>query len=354
MLGQRARRFGASTVGSVNDVAAPTIDDARRAGRALTAAGAREVMLFGSVAADRAVPHSDIDLVVVFDDLDYRRRRDAARALEDIATDAAGQPVDVWLTDVPEWAVQNRRAASFAAAIRDDLVPVAARPGDESAVDWGKKQVMAISDTEDAWRRLDEVRTHLLRLIRRHHPDDMERSAEAAGDDDHHDDLRSDRLVQACTAAAMAVETAFKALGTAAQIDPQLLHYNHRLDPIIEQLPAEDQAAAKAILTGSVTARGVGEWRTQGDYQPDPGEPHPYELATAAYTTAITAAATAAASYAADKMARLHGHRAVNDSIDRLTAQLRKLTETINVATGEPADPGIDPTPGPLTATLAP
>lgn len=341
------RRLGdASTVGNVTDVAAPTIDDARRAGRVLTDAGAREVMLFGSVAAGRAVPHSDIDLVVVLDDLDYRHRREAAHALEDLAADAAGQPVDVWLTDVPEWAAQNRRAASFAAAIRDDLVPVAARPGDDSAVNWGKEQVMAISDTEDAWRRLDEVRTHLLRLRRRHRPDDDERRARAAGDDDQHHDLRADRLVQACTAAAMAIETAFKALGTDARIDPQLLHYNHRLDPIIEQLPVEDRTAAEAILTGSVTAHSVSEWRTQGDYQPDPGKPHPYELATAAYTTAIAAAAAAAAGYAADRMARLHGRRTVNDSIDRLTAELRRLTATINIATGEPIDPGIGLTPG--------
>lgn len=105
----------------VGEVAAPTIDDARRAGRALTNAGAREVMVFGSVAKGEALPYSDIDLVVVLDDLDYRSRRDTACALEDLAADAVGQSIDVWLTDVPEWAAQNRCAASFAAAIRADL-----------------------------------------------------------------------------------------------------------------------------------------------------------------------------------------------------------------------------------------
>ena len=204
---------------------------------------------------------------------------------------------------------------------------------------------MAISDTDDAWRRLDEVRAQLLRLIRRHRPDDMERSAEAAGDHDHHHDLRADRLVQACTAAAMAIETAFKALGTDAQIDAQLLHHNHRLGPIVEKLPAEDRTAAQLILTGSATAHSVSQWRTLSDYQPAPGEPHPYELATATYTTAIAAAA-ASAGYAATKMARLHGHRTVNDSIDALTGELRQLVASVNIATGEPADPGIDLTPG--------
>ena len=325
-------------------VSAPTIDDARTAGRALTGAGAREVLAFGSVARGDADPHSDIDLVVILDDLEYRRRRDAAEALEKLAAGATGQRVDVWLTDAPEWAVQNRRAASFAAAIKGDLVVVAARNGDDSAIRWDKEQVMATSDTEDAWRRLDEVRTHLQRLIRRHHPDHIERSASAAGEDDSRYDHQSDRLVEACTAAAMAIETAFKALGTDAQIDAKLLHYNHRVGPIVEQLPAEDQTAAQLILSSPITAHSVSQWRTLGDYQPAPGQPHPYEVATPAYTTAIAAAAAASAGYAADKMARRHGRRSVNNTIDRLTAELRQLAASTDISTGErlSPDPGDD------------
>ena len=204
-------------------VSAPTIDDARAAGRALTGAGAREVLAFGSVARGDAAPYSDIDLVVVLNDLDYRQRRSVAVEFKAVATAAAGRRVDVWLTDVPEWAVQNRRAASFAAAIRDDLVAVAAVAGDDSAIRWDKEQVMAASDTDAAFRRLDETRRQLLRIIRRHHPDHSERQAEAAGDLGHRAELRADRLVEVCTAAALAIETAFKALGTDAQIDPRLL-----------------------------------------------------------------------------------------------------------------------------------
>ena len=77
------------------------------AGRALTGADAREVLAFGSVARGDADPHSDIDLVVILDDLEYRRRRDAAEALEKLAAGATGQRVDVWLTDAPEWAGQT-------------------------------------------------------------------------------------------------------------------------------------------------------------------------------------------------------------------------------------------------------
>ena len=79
-------------------------------------------------------------------------------------------------------------AASFAAAIRADLMPVAVRDGDDSAIRWDKEQVMATSDTEAAWRRREEVRTQLQRLARRHHPDDRERQAHSADRiDDYHD-----------------------------------------------------------------------------------------------------------------------------------------------------------------------
>ena len=83
----------------------PTIDDAKAAGRALTEAGAREVMVFGSVGRGDAGAHSDIDLVAVFDDIDYRTRWRAKLDLARIASDAVGHTVEVWPTDVPEWAI---------------------------------------------------------------------------------------------------------------------------------------------------------------------------------------------------------------------------------------------------------
>ena len=326
------------------DAAVPTIDDAKAAGRALTEAGAREVMVFGSVARGDAGPHSDIDLVAVFDDIDYRTRWRAKLDLARIASDAAGHTVEVWPTDVPEWAIQNRRAASFAAAIRHDLVPVAAGAGDDSAVHWDKEQTMAESDTEAAYRRLREANRQINRLAGFHRPDARERQAAAAGYEDLHDELRTDRLVQACTAAAMAIETALKALGSDARIDPRTL-YSHDIGRIVEKLPPADAAAARlAILDGPVGSFDrVSVWRSIGDYLPD-DEPQPEELATAAFTAAMASAATALTEYASDKIAGLHGRRAVNDSIAHVAVELRALARGIDMATGEllPRDPGDD------------
>ena len=81
---------------------------------------------------DDAEPRSDIDLVVVLDDPDYRGWRSAAQQLRAVAENAAGRRVGTRLTDAPEWAGQDRRAASFAAAVRHGLVAVAGCGRDEA------------------------------------------------------------------------------------------------------------------------------------------------------------------------------------------------------------------------------
>ena len=321
----------------MTSVAAPTIDDARRAARALAGAGARQVMVFGSVARGDAHPYSDIDLVAVFDDVDYSTRQEAKIGLNRLASVAAGHIVEVWVTDVPEWAAQNRRAASFAAAIRDDLVAVASSPGDDSAVRWEKEQVMATSDTEAAYRRLKEAHRQLRRIARLHGPDGRERLASGAGDADEHYQLLTDRLVQVCTAAAMAIETALKALGSDAMIDPRTL-YSHDIAHIVEQLPPADEAAARTAIIDSAIGSfdRVSVWRTIGDYLPDDDEPQPEDLATVSFTAAMASAATALSEFASNKIAGLHGRREINDSIAVITIELRARARSIDIATGEP------------------
>ena len=91
--------------------AAPSLDDARRA----AAAGASQVLLFCSVARGTQDAGSDIDLVAVFDDLDYAARWERMAAPERPASHAAGCRVEVHVTDRPGWAVRSRRLATSAA-----------------------------------------------------------------------------------------------------------------------------------------------------------------------------------------------------------------------------------------------
>lgn len=105
---------------------APTHTDAGRAADALVAQGAERVLMFGSVARGSQCEHSDIDLVAVLPDLDYRSRRAAHERLRAAADAACGGQVDVIVTDRAEWRIQTECVSgSFANAIADDLVVLA-------------------------------------------------------------------------------------------------------------------------------------------------------------------------------------------------------------------------------------
>lgn len=71
--------------------------------------GAGRVVLFGSVARGDATEHSDIDLVAIYDDIDYSKRQAIAVPAEATATEAAGCSVDVLVTDRPEWKMRTTR-----------------------------------------------------------------------------------------------------------------------------------------------------------------------------------------------------------------------------------------------------
>ena len=109
MASRAATRSPVSTLASNEpldgDSGAPTIDDAHRAAAALRDMGARQVLVFGSVATATAHPDSDIDLVAVFDDLgDYSTRPDLHQAAVRATSAATGHPCEVLITDRPRMA----------------------------------------------------------------------------------------------------------------------------------------------------------------------------------------------------------------------------------------------------------
>ena len=77
----------------------PSIQDARRAAEMLPGS----VRLFGSVARGEATASSDIDLLVVLDDVDYRQVSSIAGELRWEAHARTGLPLDIWVLDWPRW-----------------------------------------------------------------------------------------------------------------------------------------------------------------------------------------------------------------------------------------------------------
>lgn len=152
---------------------APCLGDARCAAAALGAAGASRVLVYGSVARGDQHADSDVDLVAVFDDLDYENRWEVKRDLRRRAAEAAGRSVDVHPTDWPEWTMRTENvSSSFEAHLAGYAVVVWDRaPGE---VRWGKPMARPASNLEQAaddlqWVtfNLASMRTHLEGFLKR-------------------------------------------------------------------------------------------------------------------------------------------------------------------------------------------
>ncbi|MCY4665766.1 MAG: nucleotidyltransferase domain-containing protein, partial [Acidimicrobiaceae bacterium] len=130
-------------------VQAPTVGEAQRAAECVAAAGAGRVLLFGSVACGRATAGSDIDLVAIFDDIDYSQRHGIRSVLCEAAESVVAGPVEVFVTDRAEWRRRTQEvSASFEAGIASSVVVLVDRPA--GAVRWDKEIGLADNNTDEA------------------------------------------------------------------------------------------------------------------------------------------------------------------------------------------------------------
>ena len=282
-------------------MSAPTVADARRAAEELAAAGVSRVLLFGSVARGDATEHSDIDLVAVFDDIDYSHRWDLRHSLGSAAERAVGHHVEVFVTDRPEW---RRRtcdvSASFEAGIADGAVVLKDRPA--GAVRWDKEIGLADNNIDEALSRVDEAAKALNLMTRSLMPSDREAHAALFDDDGSGDYLLNWRLMDICSAGSMAVEPSLKALAATAGTPAPFKHLIDRLVPLVGSLVG-DARDALAALERNTVARGdkpygdITIWRQAGTYigdRPDIGLQHTSHLAPLIAEAAVKLAAMAA------------------------------------------------------------
>ncbi len=327
-----------ATLGRVRGV--PTIDDARRAADALVDAGVREVWLYGSVARGEATLRSDIDLVAVYDDLDYRQRLRTKRELQQVAGEACGCLVEVLVTDQAEWRIQREQVSgSFAAAISCDLQLLSCSSAEPVQVDWEKDQVMAISNAELALERLRAVLLNLTKIDTTLVPSPSER--ELATDDDPGDYLlvRGGRLVMLCEAADMAVENAAKAVGVLSEVDASTL-WTHNVAKIVKALDDEDSDALSKLLAKAPelvkSPDYVTMWRTRGAYGTPTEGMTAQEVASPAFARAIGEIACDVSVYAADAVeGRINAHKDIAQA-RRWATRIREGLAIWDLVTGEP------------------
>ncbi|MYJ13074.1 MAG: nucleotidyltransferase domain-containing protein [Acidimicrobiia bacterium] len=327
---------------------APSLVDAEEAAAALIESGVAEVLLFGSVSRGTATDDSDIDLVAIFADLDYAVRDARRRELESVAAAAAARPVQVHVTDRPEWRARIERVpSSFERRIAAEVVPLAAAAS-ESAADWDKEMVLPMSDPHEA---LAQFRTWVLPALEALANDTRrsvtEEDSHATPEDQ--ETARLNRLVRVCAAAAMTVETSLKALAVLyAEKSPtkqDLKRNGHKIRRSLARLERDVPEPARSAVREVFDRHGVdidvlSSWREEGTYPDDAAQVwDKADRLAVAYAVMAPDVAAVLAEHLQHNIApgdpRLAAAAA---SRDRLAA----LIAAQDVRAGVPADHGLD------------
>lgn len=308
---------------------APELADARRAAAVLADAGVARVVLFGSVARGDATECSNIDLMAIYDDLDYAARWETRCALKPLAESAAGYPVDVVVTDRPEWKVRTTqvRASLENRAARHGVVLVDRPP--TRVIDWGKEMVMPRSDREEAFHRLRRTADSLGILLTLLGPGRVEQMERRLGNETRALGRSLVRLQRACGEAHAVVEGSLKALIHLAA-DPERPAWGHDIAKLCDQL-AEPHRSAIPPLLAPCGAVAISEWHVLARYHREGRDTE----ATPRLLGDLARIACAVASYAAEQFPTT---RAAVETIRTDISYVVDYLETHDLATGQPVD----------------
>ena len=245
--------------------AVPTMDAAQRAAEVVASQGAARVLLFGSLARGVPGPDSDIDLVAIFADLgDYSQRRAVKLRLQEAARAAAGHPVDLHVTDFPEWIKRTTEVtASFEASITGEALVLANREPSVTP-DWGKEIGLVDNNLDEAGRRFGDIETHCRELANHLRPDEFEAAAGASDGERY----RLNRMRQICGDAARAIENALKTLVALEGTSPKKVH---NIDDLLAQMRDRRLAEGvrRSIASSGLTGKAIANWHVKSNYAND-------------------------------------------------------------------------------------
>ena len=258
--------------------------------------GVCKVLLYGSVARGRQIAGSDIDLVVVFDDIDYTARHRLAGDLRVRARRAAGHRVDVRVTDLPEW---THRSQAVTTSFERDIArhAVVLFDAEPEEVNWGKEIGLPATNEAEAVAFLIHARIALVVLQPLISPQPVESAALEEADLPAYTSALSGRLSSLCGQAHAALENSLKALVhlRGDERPPR----THDLRVLLAMLTPDVRGDAEAIV-GDVVETDSSLWRARGTY---PGDFLEIPLAThAPLTYRMVTAAAALTRYAADRI----------------------------------------------------
>ncbi len=242
----------------------PGLADAKRAAAALAAVGVSRVVLFGSVARGEATERSDIDLFAIHDDIDYAKCRERSHELEAAAMEASGFPVDVIVTDRPEWKMRTTGVVTSMEerAVTEGVVLV--DQPTNGVVDCGKKMVTPTDDYHEALYQLEKARDGLGALHHNLHPSELERIEQRLGNEIRAFDRVQVRLARSCGEAHAVVKASVKAL-IQLLAKPGKAAWGHDIAELCAQL-VEPYRSAVVRLLAPLEPSAVTEWHNLARY----------------------------------------------------------------------------------------
>ena len=247
----------------------PTLDEARCAVEALAAMPdiphISRVMLFGSLARGQVSPESDIDLVVVVDDLgDYSTRYNLQRDMAKAARGSAGHHVDIHLTDLAEWACRSETVtASFEASLIDHAVVMLERHP-ISNPDWSKIMTKPTTNLEEAAVKQTDMCRHAYALGHVILPHQDELTAEV----EERTWMTQERMCQICGAAARLIESSIKTVTATHGVSPK---HTHSIENALKQIPVRGQRdqLAEMVKSSRVPMGDISKWHVRSNYTND-------------------------------------------------------------------------------------
>ncbi len=237
----------------------PRLTDARRAADALRGIGARQVLLFGSVARGLANADSDIDLVAVFDDLgDYSQRHSLEMQAQKAVEDASGWSCDILITDRVEWSVRSKLATTIEAEIARSSRILLDLPV-EQPIDWNKRIQRPASDKQEMIAELRAAARHM-RLISQYSQRICdERKAPNLRDGPQLELARYDRMRTLCESSHSAASAALRALLKGVLRKRPSRDQGHgRFVAMLNDMPQEERSKLEATLR--VSASTIDAW----------------------------------------------------------------------------------------------
>lgn len=177
--------------------------------------GVWRVAVFGSVARRTADRASDIDYVVVCDEIDYGARNKLAKKMMAEAANATGHRVDVVLSDTAEWMARTAVASSLEAHLDSEAVDLVRLERPTPTTTKQRRTITMASKMELAVVELNRMERSLGAMVKVATRNDLETEMIEEGEEDMASWECANRWLQTLQDADMALEHGLTALGVA-------------------------------------------------------------------------------------------------------------------------------------------